>query len=252
MDNLETNTSPSGEAGATASQGQLGANETQPVETAQPVSDGATMETGNASNPWDNDPKFKGKTPDDIYKAYKEAEKLTGQLSHKAQIANLIEEKYGVTPEQLKAQIDQMDYQQKQAYYAQNPLAPVLDEVQSLKTIVQQQEQEKALNATKAELDSFLKDNPAYEVHKDKIMKLALTDGIGFNSKTGEEVPFADIAREYFGEARAQGQQDAYRKIETKVNTQPTGVSSVQKRQLGSEDMKNMSVAELEAILPHA
>jgi hypothetical protein len=252
MDNIE-NTSPSGEADVTASQGQLDATDTQPVEDSSSVDGGTEKEAGQASNPWDNDPKFKGKAPEDIYKAYREIEKSNGQLSQKAQIANLIEEKYGVTPEQLKAQIEQQEYQRKQALYANNPLAPVLDKVQFLEQKVQQQERDKALIEVKGELDGFLKDNPAYEAHKDKLLKLVLTPGIGFDPETEEETPVADLAREYFGEARAQGQQDAYKKIETKQMTQATSVSrGATKSKLTLDEMRGMSASELASILPHS
>lgn len=250
MDNTE-NVTPVGGEGATSSQDNATVS-TQPVETATPVSDGQPAEAGQAPLPWDNDPRFKGKAPEDIYKAYTEVEKLNGQLSQKVQVANRISEKYGVTPEQVLSQIEQQERAEKQAYYKENPLAPVLDEVQQLKAIVQQQEHEKALNATKAELDSFIKTNPAYEAHKDKIMKLALTPGIGFNPETGEETPFADLANDYFGTARAQGQQDAYRKIETKQVTQATSVSQAPpKGKPTLEELRNMSYAERVAVLPH-
>lgn len=252
MDNIE-NANPSGEADVTASQGQFDATDTQP-ETNEKSVDGGTQEaTGTASNPWDNDPKFKGKAPEDIYKAYKEAEKLTGQLSQKAQIANLIEEKYGVTPERLKAQIEQQELEAQRQRYADNPLAPIVDEVHNLKQQLEAQSQEKALMQVESELDSFIKENPAYEGQRDKIKKLALTPGIGYDPETGEDIAtFDDIAREYFGEVRAQGQQDAYNKIETKILTQTTGASSSPQRKFSPEDMKNMSAREMEAILPRA
>lgn len=252
MDNSTQTEAPVGSDGATSSPDNASSG-TQPTETTQPVSDGAVETGGQVSQPWDSDPKFKGKSPEDVYKAYKEAEKLTGQLSQKAHIANLIEQKYGVSPETLQEQIEAQEQAEREALYRANPLAPVLDEVNQLKAIVQKQEGEKALAQTKAELDSFLKDNPAYEAHKDKIFKLATTPGIGFDPNTGEEVSFEDIAKEYFGAARAQGQQDAYRKIETKEMTQATGVSrQAPKGKLTLDDLRKMTVAEQEAVLPHA
>jgi hypothetical protein len=249
MDNISTET-PVGGEGATSSQDNVNVD-TQTAEAPVAVSDSQEAEAGQATSPWDNDPKFKGKSPEDIYQAYKEAEKLTGQLSQKAQVANLIEQEYGLTPDKLKAQIEQMKAQERQERYANNPLAPLADEVSELKAKIAQQEQEKAHNAVKTELDSFLKDNQSYEPFKDKIYKLALTPNIGFNPETGEEVPFETLAQEYFGAARAQGQQDAYKKIEQKEMTQATGVSSVAKKQFSVDDLRNLSVAELEAILPH-
>ena len=252
MDNIEQSSSPSGEADVTASQGQLDATDTQTDETSQPIDGGVGAESGQASNPWDNDPKFKGKTPEDIYKAYSEVEKLNGQLSQKAQVANLIQEKYGVTPEQLRLQIEAQERQQKQELYANNPLAPLMDEVSELKAYKQAQEQEKALANVNSELDKYIKDNPGYETHRDKILKLALTPGIGFDQETGAETPIEDIAKDYFGTARAQGQQDAYKKIDKKIMTQATGAVSTPQKKLSMDDMQNMSVEELRAILPHA
>lgn len=252
MDNIENNSNPLGEAGATASQGQLDANDTQPVEDTQPISDGEVAETGQASNPWDNDPKFKGKAPDEIYKAYKEVEKLSGQLSRKAEIANLIEEKFGVSPDQLKAQIEHQEAERKRQLYASNPLAPLADKVAEQEKFIQQMQQEKALQEQEKELDNFIKNNPEMSQHRDKLLRLALTDGIGFDSDTGEEKSYEDLAREWIGEVRAQGQQDAYKKIETKKETQATGSVSTPKKSITLDDMKNMSAAELRQILPHA
>lgn len=250
MDNTE-NVTPVGGEGATSSQDNATVS-TQPVETATPVSDGQPAEAGQASTPWDNDPRFKGKSPEDIYKAYTESEKVIGQLSQKAQLANKLSEKYGVSPEQVLSQIEQQELQEKQAYYANNPLAPVLDEVNQLKAIIQQNEQEKAQNAVKADLDKFLKASPGFEAHKDKLLKLATTPGIGFDPKTGDEVPFEDLANEYFGAARAQGQQDAYRKIETKQMTQATSVSQApSKGKPTLEELRSMTYAERIAVLPH-
>ena len=143
MDNTE-NVTPVGGEGATSSQDNATVS-TQPVETATPVSDGQPAEAGQASTPWDNDPRFKGKTSEDIYKAYTESEKVIGQLSQKAQLANKLSEKYGVSPEQVLSQIEQQELKEKQEYYANNPLAPVLEEVNQLKAIVQQNAQEKAM-----------------------------------------------------------------------------------------------------------
>ena len=253
MDNLETNTNPLGEADVTASQGQLDATETQPVETGQSVDGTNPEEAGQASNPWDNDPKFKGKSPDDIYKAYTEAEKLNGQLSQKAQIANLIQEKYGITPEQLKSQIEQQEKQRKQEIYANNPLAPLVDKVAELENYKQQQEAEKALANVNNELDGFIKSNPGYEAHREKILKLVLTPGIGFDPNTGTEKSIEEIANEWVGTVRAQGQQDAYKKIETKQMTQTTSVSKgAPKGKITLEELRKMSAAEQAAILPHA
>jgi len=243
MDNLENN-DPVEAADVTAAQGESNV-ETQPAETTEEATNEAETEgDAVASNPWDNDPKFKGKGPEDIYKAYQESEKSLGQNSQKAEVANLIQEKYGLSPEQFKAQLDQQDYQAKQARYKDNPLAPVLDEVGELRQIVQRQEQEKALANEEKELDTFLQENPDYAPNRDKILKLGLS--------SEQDKSFADIAREWFGETRAQGQQDAYKKIETKKMTQATGAQSAPKKSFTPEEMDKMSASELEAVLPHA
>lgn len=243
MDNLE-NTDPVEAADVTAAQGESDA-ETQPAETTEEATNEAETEgEAVASNPWDNDPKFKGKTPEDIYNAYQESQKAIGANSQKAEIANIIQEKYGLTPEQFKAQIEQQDQQVRQSRYKDNPLAPVLDEVSELKQIVQRQEQEKALANEERELDKFIETNPEYKSVRDKILKL------GLNLETDKS--YEDIARDYFGESRAQGQTDAYKKIETKKMTQATGVQSAPNRKFTAEELDKMSSAELEAILPHA
>ena len=250
MDNIE-NATPVGGEGATSSQDN-DAIDTQPADTETVVSDNETDSAGNASTPWDNDPRFKGKQPEDIFRAYKEIEKINGQLSQKAQLANRLTERYGVTPDQVLAQIEQQETSDKREYYANNPLAPVLEEVNNLKSIVQRQEQEKALDATKAELETFLKASPHYEAHREKLMKLALTPYIGYDPDTGEETSFEDLAGEYFGTARAQGQRDAYRKIETKQNSQATGVSQAPpKGKPTLEELRSMTYEERIAVLPH-
>lgn len=252
MDNIE-DTGPQGAADVTAAQGQPDAEpDTQPAESEQETvtldndedTEEGTEETGDASTPWANDPKFKDKSADDIYKAYQEAQKAIGQVSEKAEIANLIEEKYGLTPEQFKAQVENMEHQQKQQLYANNPLAPIVDEVEGLKKELSQQKQQAAYQSEEKKLDEFLKENPDYEPFKDKILK------IGLNLETDK--PYEDIASEYFGKSRAQGQQDAYKKIETKKMTQATGAQSAPKRKFSEEEKDKMSAEELEAILPHA
>lgn len=228
MENLEND--PSGEVGAAASQGQ--SDETQPTSTEE-------KEVG--ANPWDEDPKFKGKSPEDIYKAYKESEKLTGQLSQKAQIANLIEEKYGLTPEQFKAQLEQQAEANLQQQYAENPLAPVVDKVSQLEQVVQQQQEQAALAQEEKELDNFLQENPDYKPFRDKILKL------GLSAETDK--PYEEIANEWFGQAISQGQQTAYQKIETKEKTQATSPTNAKATKPNLEEMTS---EEMEKVLPHA
>jgi hypothetical protein len=234
MDNIES-TEPVGVEGATSSQDNS-ASDTQPTETTGSVSDGTVAEAGSDA-PWSSDPKFQGKSAGDIYKAYQESQKVLGRLSQKAEIANLIEERYGVTPQELKSRLDQQAETQRQQMYQNNPVAPLYEKLQTLESKLALQEEEKRL-------DSFIKDNQAYAPFREKLMKLAL--------QVETDMPYDEIAKEYFGQAIAQGQESAYKKIEVKQKTQAAGTSSVPQRSITLEDMKKMTSEELEAILPHA
>ncbi len=248
MDTSETNAEPVGEAGATASPDTSAQVTTQTDAPTESVSDGTEGQVSGEA------PLLAGKykSQEELVKAYTELEGKLGSLGQKAAVADLIQQKFNVTPEQLKAQIEQQELAEKRERYAQNPLAPVLDEVQELREWKQQQEQEKALMATQKEVDSFIKANPGYEAHKDKLMKLTLTPGIGFDPQTGQETDISEIASEYFGAARAQGQQDAYKKIETKVSTQATGASRAPARGKPTlEELRSMTYEERLAVLPH-
>jgi hypothetical protein len=253
MDNIET-TEPVGVEGATSAPDNS-ADDTQTAEFSQETTEGVSdvpavdgeQEAVQASNPWDNDPRFKGKTPDEMFKIVQEADRYKGTLGRKAKIADLIEQKYGVSPEQLEAQIEQQEYQRKQQLYANNPLAPIVDEVQELKAYKAQQEQKEARAFQEKELDKYLKENPDYSVHRDKILKLALTPGIGFDPETGEETSFEELSKEWIGNIRAQGQQDAYKKIDVKKQTQQTQPSSAPSRKLTQEDLENMPIEDLRA-----
>lgn len=242
MDTIE-NSEPVGGEGATSSQDTSEQVDTQPEETAEVVSANETGESGEAPK------KLAGKydSPEDLEHAYKELEGKLGTLGQRAQVADLFEEKYGLTPEQLRQVVEQQELENQRQRYADNPLAPVLDEVASLRQMVQQQEIEKANIAVEQEIDGFLKDNSVYAPFKDQIKNLALTEGIGFDAN-GER-PIEEIANEYFGKAIAQGQNDAYKKIEVKKNTQATGVVSTPNKGITLDDMRNMTAAELEAVL---
>jgi len=233
MDTIETTAEPVGSDGATSSPDTSAQVDTQPAETTDTVSDGQVADTGTPEVLLAG----KYKSPEELENAYKELEGKLGQLGQKASVADLIQEKYGMSPEQLRQTIEAEEAQRLEQEYSTNPAGFALREVQQLK-------QELALRDEEKELDSFLSKNPEYTANRDKILKLGLGSE---KDKTYEE-----IAREWFGETRAQGQQDAYKKIEVKQKTQATGVSSVPKRQISVEDMKNMSSAELEALLPHA
>jgi hypothetical protein len=242
MDNIET-TEPVGVEGATSSQDNSAAD-TQPTESTDSVSDGEVEEEGQAPQPWDNDHRFKGKTPEEMFAIVQEADKYKGELGQKAKAFDLIGQKYGITPQQLEEQIRQQELREQQERYAGNPLAPVLDKVATLEQKLLVKEQQEALNSVKSELDNYIKDNPAYEAHKEQILKLAITAGIGFDQVTGETRSMDDIATEYFGKARAQGQKDAYKKIDTKIMTQSSGVKTTPKKSVSIDDLRNMPPSE--------
>lgn len=234
MDNHEQTTVPSGEAGATASQGQTDATVTQTAETTNSVSDGKVAETGSTQNPWDSDPKFKGKGAEDIYKSYKEIEKMSGKLGQRAKAMDLIEQAYGVTPEQLSQIITQRQQAQREDYIRQNPSAVALERTQQLEDKLAYMEAEK-------ELDSYLssEEGRSYAPFRDEIMELAMLKGESFG----------DVADRYFGQAIAHGQQSALQHIDRKISSQATSVTQGEQHK---PKLEEMSVEELRAILPHA
>lgn len=246
MDTIETNEAPAGSDDVTSSPDTASQVDAQPVETESTIDGGGSLEAGATETLLAG----KYKSPEELVSAYKELEGKLGELGQKAKVADLLQEKYGVSPEQLRAQIEQLEYQKQQERYAANPIAPLEDKVSFLEQKLAAQEKEKAQAQVRSELDSFIKDNPAYEAHKAQILKLALTPGIGFDQTTGQEVGFDEIAREYFGTARAQGQQDAYNKIEVKQNTQATTVSrGAPKTKLTMEEFRGLTAKEQAAIL---
>ena len=249
MDTIENNEAPAGSAGVEPSPDTASQVDAQTADTGTTNDEVASAETGAEGSLLAG----KYKSPEELVNAYKELEGKLGDLGQKAKVADLLQEKYGVTPEQLRAQIEQQEYTQQQERYANNPLAPLVDKVSRLEQKLAEQEQKEAQALVKAELDNFVKSNPAYEAHKDKILKLALTPGIGFDPNTGAETGLDEIAREYFGTARAQGQQDAYKKIEVKQTTQATSVSrGAPKTKLTLDEFRRLSAAEQAQYLPQA
>ena len=243
MDNPTETAIPVGGEDVTSSQGEIGAVETQAADTEMAFDGGVQSEADSINNPWDTDERFKGKAPEDIWKSYTELEKMKGNLSQKAEVANLIEQQFGLTPEQFKQVIAQQQAQAEQQRMQEDPAGYALSRVETL-------EQQLALKEEEAKLNSFIANNPEYAPHREKLQKLALTQGIGFDAN-GEK-SYEELANEWIGEAIASGQTDAYKKIEVKKNSQTSPVTSTPKRQISEEDFKNMSVAEMEALLPHA
>lgn len=237
MDNLETTSDPQGEAGVTASSGQSEAQETQPVETE--AGHDETQSDEAVQYPWESDEKFKGKSPDDIWKSYQESQKVVGQASQKAAVVNTLEKYTGMTASEIQDFISKQEQTQLAQEAKTNPSAYLMREVSQLKNQIAYQNEEKAL-------EEFLRTNDGkpYAPFKDKILNLGL--------KMETDKPYSEIAKDYFGSAIAQGQQTAYKKIENKKATQATGARSTPSKKFTLDDMKNMSSKEMESILPHA
>lgn len=232
MDTIEQELEPAGSDDVTSSP-DTSVPDTQPSEASEYVDGGTDVEEGTPEVLLAG----KYKSPEDLEKAYKELEGKLGTLGQKASVADLIQEKYGMTPDQFQATLEAEEQSRLEQEYANNPAGYALLEVQNLK-------QELALQKEEKELDSFLQKKPYYTPMRDKILKL------GLNLEKGKT--YEEIAREYFGETRSQGQQDAYKKIEVKKMTQTTGTQSAPQKRLSDSDWENMSASEMEKILPHA
>jgi hypothetical protein len=206
----------------------------QPTETEEVVDGNQSEEVGEAPSLLAG----KYKSPEELEKAHLELQKKLGEQGQKAELVNLLEKQTGMNHQQIKDFIANQERQRMAEQIKANPGLAAFQEVQELKSQLAYQNEER-------ELDGFLKENPEYAPFRDKILKLGLN--------LERDKPYDEIAREYFGESRAQGQQDAYQKIEQKRNTQATGASqAAPKSRLTPEDMDKMTAAELEAILPHA
>jgi hypothetical protein len=231
MDTNEPTLEPVEGEGATSAT-DTSDNVAQPAESTDSVSDGDVAEAESALLAG------KYKTPEELERGYKELESKLGQHDETRELAKMLEEQTGMSASQIRDYIAQQKQQQLVQQYRANPEMYNAQKIQELEAKIALQNEER-------ELDKFLGENPEYTPHKDKILKLGLN--------LERDKPYADIAREYFGQARAQGQQDAYKKIETKKQTQATGVSQTPPGgKLTPEDMDRMTAAELEAILPWA
>ena len=235
MDTIEQSAAPVGGEDVTSSQDTVAQVDTQTAQPTDTSVDGATQ--GQAGEAQETLLAGKYKSPEELAKAYKELESKLGETGRKAALANKLEEATGMDAQQIEAFLERQAEERLQQEIQTNPAAFAIKEVQSLKQQLALAEEEKAL-------DGFLQQNPEYAPYKDKIFKLALS--------SEQDKSYEEIANEWFGQARAQGQTDAYKKIETKKMSQPTSVTSAPRRQYSEEDLKNLSSAELEAILPHA
>ena len=209
--------------------------DTQPTESEEVVD-------GNQSEEVEEAPELlagKYKTQEELIKAHQELEHKLGENSQKAELANLLEKQTGMNAAQIKDYLAQQQYAQYEAQVQGNPGLAAYQEVQSLKSQIALQSEEK-------ELDKFLNSDEGkpYADFKEKIFNLGLN--------LEKDKSYSEIAKEYFGQSRAQGQQDAYKKIDKKIMTQATGAKSAPQKRFTAEDMANMSSSELEAILPHA
>ena len=208
----------------------------QPTESEEVVDGNQSDEVGEAPE------LLAGKytSPQELEKAYNELQGKLGEQGQKAELVNLLERQTGMNANQIKEALAQQQYAQYQQTVQENPGLAAFQEVQQLKSQIALQNEEKELN-------NFLssEEGKPYQAFKDKLLNLGLN--------LEKDKSYDEIARDYFGQAIATGQQSAYKKIDTKKMTQATGVSqAAPKGKLTAEDMDKMSAAELEAILPHA
>lgn len=228
MDTPTDTAEPVGSDGATSSP-DTSSSETQTVEPTDAVSDG---QEGEAAQNELLAGKYKSQ--EDLVNAYKELEGKLGTLGQRAKVADIIQEKYGMTPEQFEETIEAEEQTRIQQAIQENPGLAAYQEVQKL-------QQQLAYKEEEGKLNTFLAENPAYVPFKDKLFNLYL------NVEKDKEL--SEIANDYFGQAIAKGQQDAYKKIEVKKNTQTTGVVSTPKKGITLEDMEGMTAAEMRAVL---
>lgn len=210
----------------------------QPTETEEVVDGDQSEEVGEQALLLAG----KYKSPEELEKAYKELEGKFGEVGQKAEIANLLEKHTGMNPQQIKDYLANQERQRMDQAIRENPGLAAFQEVQQLKGQIAYQAEEK-------ELDNFLssEEGKPYADFKQEIMEDA------FNIPRFKDKSFMEIAQMKYGRMRAQGQQDAYNKIETKRNTQATGASQqAPKSRLTPEDMQNMTSAEMEQVLPWA
>ena len=231
MDTIES-TEPIGAEGATSSQ-DTSVADAQPAENengSAPDSSAVSAEKLYAG---------KYKSADELEKAYLEAQSLVGKASQKANLVNQLEETTGLSSEQIADFINRQKQEKVEQQVRQNPGAYAYQELQELKQQMALKEEERAL-------DSYLSspEGQAFKTHRDKIFEAAMY----LPSYQGKTYP--EIATELFGAARAQGQQDAYQKIEGKIQSRPTGVSQASpKHKPTVEEMRSMSTEELRNIL---
>lgn len=230
------------EANANVSEGQT-IVETLPTSSNESTSTIPQNENvGSSEQAWMQDQRFAGKTPDDIYKSYRELESHLGDyksIKEKAQMADLLQNRLGITPDEINEYIankEQEEQQEQQREIEENPGAVAYREVESLKDQL-------ALEHEKSQLNSFIEANPELSPIKAQLFKLAIT------AERDTNLSYNDIFNKYYGDAMKIASTMAYEKIGEKQqmsSTTPTS-SDVKK-----PNLEELSVAELEKILPHS
>ena len=237
MDTIENE--PVGVEGATSSQ-DTSTNDTQTdsADTTESVSDSNVEDTEEQA------PELlagKYKTQEELIKAHQELEHKLGENSQKAELANLLEKETGLSASQIKDFLAQQQQVQLMQQYQNNPVPYLANQVQQLQNQMALQNEEKILN-------DFLnsEDGKPYQQFKGEIQEAA------FHMPSMKNLSYQEIATKLFGQARATGQQDAYKKIDKKIMTQSSGVKSAPQKRISLEDMKQMSTAEMETFLQKA
>lgn len=266
MDNSDQNVDPQGGEDVTSSQGQSteGTQATTEESERQGVqkteqdqvtdqeqgaeqNDAASDEEKDKADvkdafPWEGDERFKGKTPEDMFKIVSEADTYKGELSKKAKIADLLSEKFGVTPDKMEEMINKRDQEAKEQFYKDNPSAPVMEQLDHVTKELAEQKQQALVQQEDQKLDKFLNDNSQYAGYREDIRRL------GYSIES--ESDWGQIAEKYFGKAITQGQEDAYQKMGTKQMTQSSGVSKTESKGKPTlEDFSKMSTEEMEAYI---
>lgn len=228
----------------TAASGQSDNTETQntATEEATTLDGGEATEEAKATHPWEADERFKGKTPDDMFKIVQEADKYKGELSQKAKLTEALTTKFGLTPERMSQILQEREAEQKQAYYEQNPLAPLEEEVTTLKQEIAMQKEQAVIQTEDARLDKYLSTKPEFADFREDIRRLGYT--------VERDSDWGQIAEKYFGRALAKGSEAAYKKMGVKQVTQSAGVSKdMPKGKTTLDDFSSLSSAEMEVLL---
>ena len=235
---MDTNELPPAEASDVNAPEDTGTDIAQPEETGE-ASAAEPEESGEEASAL---LAGKYKSPEELEKAYKELEGKLGQRDETLGLVKDLERTTGMNAFQIKQALAQQEQAKLEQQYQDNPVPYLAQEVMQLR-------QERLIEKQEQELNNFLNSDEGkpYQDLRNEIL-----EDKQYNPRF-QNLPFADIARERYGKVRAQGQQDAYRKIETKRMTQATNASqAAPKSRVTLEDLDKMTVAEMEAVLPWA